>query len=60
MILDPDGIPCIWAEVDTKANKAMMAIFVVGTGNPKPEHAGHHAGSFVQGSFVWHLYKDNQ
>lgn len=66
--LDPQGQPCLWAEVFTewieakkkfgtdKGIKHVRKFSVYGTG------AGHfgpgvHVGSWVQDIFVWHLYE---
>ena len=54
--LDPQGTPCIWAEVVTERSLRIYEVFVVGTGNPIPSVAKNHLGSFVQGPFVWHVY----
>jgi len=55
--LDPEGNPCLWAEVDTDEYGFLeLILFVVGTGRPTPP-ATTHLGSFVQGSFVWHVYR---
>lgn len=58
--LDPQGNPCIWAEVDSIAKLKRMIVYIVGTGNPLPEVdyliEPVHVGSFVQGPFVWHIY----
>lgn len=54
--LDPTGQPCIWAEVDTDCSPIVMPVYIVGTGNPMPEHPTDHIGSFVMGPFVWHVY----
>jgi len=53
--LDPQGTPCIWAEVDTRNESVRRSILIIGTGNPIP-YGAKHIGSFVQGSFVWHVY----
>ena len=55
--IDPRGLPCLWAEVDTFDYECSdRDIYVVGTGNPRDEEAKTHLGSFVQGPFVWHVY----
>jgi len=54
--LDPNGHPCIWAMVETGNPMEDVAILIIGTGNPIPDDAGYHFGSFVQGPFVWHVY----
>ena len=54
--LDPQGVPCLWAEVDTTAPMKPVSVFIVGTGNPMPHVAHTHFGSFIQGPFMWHVY----
>jgi len=54
--IDPQGVPCIWYHVDTKSPTSKVKIYIVGTGNPIPENAHFHMGSFVQSPFVWHVY----
>lgn len=55
---DPLGVPCVWAEVDPDAPTVRRLLGVIGTGHDVPMKAGRavHVGSFVGGSFVWHLY----
>jgi hypothetical protein len=55
--LDPSKRPCLWAEVETDAIESGVDIYVVGTGNPLPDLAEYHIGSFVQGPFVRHVYR---
>lgn len=55
--LDPKGVPCVWAEVESNKRLAPVELFIVGTGNPMPEKSTVHIGSFVQGPFVWHVFK---
>ena len=53
--LDPQGVPCIWAKVDTITVKKMkLKVFVHGTGDPYVQ--GDYLGSFVQSVFVWHVF----
>ena len=55
--LDPQGTPCIWAEVITERSLRPYDVIVAGTGHPLPAGArNNHVGSFVQGSFVWHVF----
>jgi hypothetical protein len=54
--LDPQGDPCLWAQVDTQQALEHVTIFVVGTGEPFPEDSEMHLGSFVQGPFVRHVF----
>lgn len=54
--LDPNGVPCLWIELDTKQPDQLRDLYIVGTGRPIPEEATKHIGSFVQDPFVWHAY----
>ena len=54
--LDPRGMPCVWALVDTNYSLTPTTIYVVGTGNPAPNDVSRHLGSFVQTPFVWHVF----
>lgn len=54
--LDPNGVPCIWLEVDDEKFSRTGTVFIFGTGHKIPEDVTYHAGSFVQGEFVWHVY----
>jgi hypothetical protein len=55
--IDPGGKPCLWCEVDTDSPETIQRkIFVVGTGNPIPDEASVHLGSFVAVPFVWHVF----
>ena len=54
--LDPQGDPCIWAEVYPGRDFNTMELFVVGTGHPIPTGALTFLGSFNQGPFMWHVY----
>lgn len=56
--LDPHGLPCVWAVVNTEANLAPKTVHVVGTGFRLPPNASNHAGSFTQGPYVWHVFVD--
>lgn len=54
--LDPQGTPCVWATVDNQNATEAVTVLVVGTGNPIPQRARRHVGSFNQGPFVWHIF----
>jgi thioredoxin reductase len=55
--LDPNGLPCIWATVDTEQQgRSVKTIFIVGTGRPIPDAAFFYLNSFNQGQFVWHVF----
>lgn len=53
--LDPNGAPCLWAEVDPSARKVRRRLYIRGTGHAVPPSANH-LGSFLQGPFVWHVF----
>lgn len=53
--LDPQGEPCVWYETDPAANQYHHQVRILGTGREVP--SGHaHIGSYVEGSYVWHVY----
>lgn len=62
--VDPQGVPCVWAEVDTEHITLMNAakvnspttVYVIGTGEEIPCNAEAYLGSFVIGQYVWHVY----
>jgi hypothetical protein len=63
--LDPAGVPCVWAEVDTEANNRSIGfgtikrhIHIVGTGQRLPENisALQYLGTIHEGPFIWHVY----
>ena len=59
--LDPQGVPCVWAEIGTDETETHPIVILVvgGTGNTIPEGSRNeyqHLGSFVQGPYMWHVY----
>jgi len=58
--LDPAGLPCVWAHVDNLNTSESVKIAVTDTGSPMPEGDVEHVGSFVDGSFVWHVWRINK
>ena len=54
--LDPENLPCIWAEVISENSLVDFSVFVTGTGHAVPEGDNRHVGSFIQGPFVWHVW----
>lgn len=49
--------PCVWAEVDTEAEKATRLLKVVGTGRPEAGDGGQYIGTWQDDlGFVWHLF----
>lgn len=53
--LDPQGLPCVWAKVNTKDVDIFRDIILCGTGTDLLQH-GEHIGTFNQGLFVWHVF----
>jgi len=50
------GRPWVWIDHHPEARPARpVSFYVVGTGHPIPDGAIH-AGSLLDGPFVWHLY----
>jgi hypothetical protein len=54
--LDPEGSPCVWAEVENTNTPEPVRLFIVGTGRRMPDEAANHVGTFIQGPFVWHVF----
>jgi hypothetical protein len=55
--LDPAGVPCLWCKVNTESEPCPAAVFVVGTGGDADfDYNERYVGSFVDGSFVWHVF----
>jgi hypothetical protein len=54
--LDPSGQPCICAEVDPAGRVNAVKIHMRGTGHPLQGNETAYIGSFVDRSFVWHVY----
>jgi len=53
--IDPNGVPCIWAVVNTDSPIILADIYIYGTGHPIP--AGrNYLKSFQQGSKVYHVF----
>lgn len=54
--LDPNQVPCIWAEVNPTNSVVNVEIRLVGTGHPIDFNHFSYLGSFNQSVFVWHIY----
>lgn len=53
--LDPSGVPCIWMEVGENKPLCEIGVLVLGTGGTTRE--GYcYVGSFVQDTWMWHVY----
>jgi hypothetical protein len=61
-VQDQNGVPCIWAEVDTSNPEVSREFRLVGTGHPIQPTVGKrllYIGTFQQfnGTLVFHLYE---
>ena len=54
--LDPNGILCLWAEIDRNENNIDWKIHIVGTGHERITNNMVHLGSLLTPPFVWHVY----
>lgn len=54
-------VPCLWCRVDSEQPKQPVILFTVGTGNPIPEAAGGHIGSYqvYSGKLVFHVFLES-
>jgi hypothetical protein len=54
-----NGIPCIWALVDHKAEKETRRFGTIGTGNFTRQENIEYIGTFqtYQGALVWHVFE---
>lgn len=64
---DPQGTPCVWIEHDPTVVRVRLEPvdrlrpfhwYIVGTGHTIPD-GQRHAGSCVDGPFVWHVYQED-
>lgn len=53
--LDQNENPCVWIELSPGTYPDSFEVQIIGTGERVPGTLCH-IGSFVEGSFVWHLY----
>jgi len=58
--VDPQGEPCLWAEVDPGANVEPWILSVVMTGGDVPFRPRRHLGTFLVGSIVAHVYREER
>lgn len=62
--VDPNGIVCLWAEVNTDEEKTETRVFALfGTGHPVTHKQGHqlfYIGTVVERNrpLVWHIYEE--
>lgn len=54
--LGPDHRPSMWVEVEPDAEAIDRSFYVAGTGHPLLARS-EHAGTYVEGPFVWHVYE---
>lgn len=59
---DPQGQACVWLEIDTVGAEqprpsVSVAFFRFGTGGIVDQAKSQHVGSYVEGSYVWHVYE---
>ncbi len=52
-----NGIPCLWAAVNTDSDLILYEIIIVGTGCEVPQDAEEYIGTVQIGQFVWHFFK---
>lgn len=56
--LDPRGVSCIWAIVDTQMPRINFDIYIMGTGQQLPDVKGlTYIGSFNADEYVWHVFR---
>ncbi|MCP4741443.1 MAG: hypothetical protein GY871_04330 [Actinomycetales bacterium] len=51
------GNPAVWYEVRPHAAGLLCAFRVFGTGQSIDDDRWSHVGSYVDGGFVWHIYR---
>ena len=50
--------PTLWMEVEPDAPSDYYHYFYIrGTGHEVPDFLNEHVGSFIQGPYVWHVYR---
>ena len=52
---DPNGMLCVWAEVESTAKTVVHRLWIVGTGDQIPEGT-RHVMSCLDRRYVWHLF----
>jgi hypothetical protein len=52
-----NGVPCIWACVDSEAEKVVRRFKIVGTGQETPGADYSYTGTAQDPPFVWHLFE---
>ena len=53
------GVPTLWAEVDTRLEVEAMHIITIGTGQPMPEEPCTFIGTYqlLEGELIFHVYQ---
>ena len=55
---DPEGVPSIWLELNPAHPVSEIEVLLIGTGTRIDNRfAGGHAGSFMDGQFMGHVYR---
>ena len=57
------GMPCIWAIIDSEAEKSKLKIYTFGTGNPIPRNFnGEYIGTYLvkNDELVFHVFSKRQ
>ena len=55
-----NGVPCIWACVDSEAEKTVRRFEIVGTGQETPGPETTYVGTAQDPPFVWHLFEHTE
>lgn len=55
-----NGELCLWAIVDSTAEKTRCYVHIIGTGNPVPPNVDEYRyiNTVQDGAFVWHVFVD--
>lgn len=51
-----DGVPCLWADIDTENPITNCVILMFGTGWELPRSPIAHIATLQVGIYVWHFY----
>lgn len=54
---DPNGLICIWLEINPDNELERRSFVLFGTGRPFDDDTLQHVGSVLDGHFVWHIYE---
>ena len=56
-----DGVPCMWATVDSDSGMVPQKFNLYGTGSKLPTYWGksmRYVDTFQHGEFVWHVFEE--